>query len=107
MNERRYTRGPWEYDQRYQQIKQLKKSGIREAVAYVYKTSIINKTNANANLIANAPEMFELLKKLEWAGMDAEGEYPICPYCHGDPEEDGHDSDCELANLFKKIEGDL
>ena len=58
-------------------------------------------------LIGAAPEMLAMLKELEWAGTlgDWEFEGDCCPVCSA-PVETRHDSDCKLAALIKKTEGE-
>lgn len=51
---------------------------------------------------AAAPEMYQMLKHLEW------GTYPSgneCPNCHGDGYEGRHADDCALDALLKKVRG--
>lgn len=59
---------------------------------------------ADAKLIAAAPEMARMLLELQWAAADSE-----CPLCYAEPyTEDGwkndapHASHCRLAALLRK-----
>lgn len=68
----------------------------------------------NLDLIAAAPEMAALLRKLEWSGSDNGGD-PCCPSC-GAPRNLGqllmgtfapgagaHDTGCDLAGLLVRL----
>ena len=62
---------------------------------------------ANARLIAAAPEMLSALKAVEWAGQTdvAEGGYKdACPMC-GEGRRTGHIGDCPLHAAIAKAEG--
>jgi hypothetical protein len=58
---------------------------------------------ANAALIATAPDMLEVLEQLEWAGCDYLGN-PICPKCE-QRKTVGHYTDCALNAAIKKAKG--
>ncbi len=57
------------------------------------------ETEANARLIAAAPELYTALKvvtnHMDRAGGDRDG-MPECPWCKSGPDGDGHSGDCEL-----------
>lgn len=59
-------------------------------------------------LNSKAPEMYELLKELEWSTkLDCFGSFYACPCC-GHVDMDRHTSDCKLGNLLaelKELEG--
>lgn len=52
---------------------------------------------ADAALICAAPEMLELLRRLEWKGEDG---VPVCPDCG---EMSKHGEGCELAALLARL----
>jgi hypothetical protein len=68
---------------------------------------------AEANRIAAAPQMYELLKELEWGelgAMEISELHPpeivrLCPSCDRS-EESGHHADCKLAAVLKAVEGE-
>lgn len=62
--------------------------------------------SANARLIAQAPEMYGLLKELEWSQFAEGGGDTRCPVCKGDayPVYE-HEPDCRLAAVLKAVEG--
>jgi hypothetical protein len=66
----------------------------------------LGESEANANLVAAAPEMLEVLKAVEWAGMtDAEdGGYEYaCPFCDAEVgRREGHYDNCKLAAAIAK-----
>lgn len=59
-----------------------------------------------AALIAAAPEMEALLRKLEWLCLDRDYPEPRCPECQEerDAEPQRHSPDCALGNLLARIE---
>lgn len=58
---------------------------------------------ANAKLIAAAPELLAKLKDLQWVThTDSEHSWTQCPDCYA---EDKHYAGCELAALIAKAEG--
>ncbi len=59
-----------------------------------------------ARLIAQAPAMYELLKKLEWTTSAMWSQFAICPSCDA-AEEDGHEPGCAIAAVLKAVEGDI
>lgn len=62
---------------------------------------------ANAYLIAAAPDLLAVLKSVEWSGLtDAEegGLSDACPCCDAE-EGDGHHDGCKLAAALAKAEG--
>lgn len=73
--------------------------------------------DADAHLIAAAPNLLAALRAVEWAGLEDDpdgGYYGACPSCGGgDPDnpatpEDhvGHTEDCELAAAIARATGD-
>ncbi len=65
-----------------------------------------DRAGANVALIAAAPEMLLMLKRLEWSGTFAVEDWveddhcPLCKY-----EKRKHMDDCKLAALIAKAEG--
>ena len=61
---------------------------------------------ANARLIAAAPEMYAELKKIEWKYMgtlEDDTDYIICPDCENERAE-GHKKDCGLEQAIARAE---
>lgn len=75
------------------------------AVCEVYNSPT---AEADARLIAAAPEMLALLRELEWAGGDASGS-SCCPACGAAPAvsqaSDAHAPGCRLHALLARIDG--
>lgn len=78
--------------------------------------SVTMNDEANARLIAAAPELLNILKDVEWQGLEDDpdgGHYGACPACGGgDPDDSntpeeyaGHTEDCTLAAAIAKAEG--
>ena len=60
----------------------------------------------DCRLIAQAPEMYELLKEIEWSKVDCrDGSIVVCPSCNN-LECFGHEPDCRLAAVLKAVEGE-
>lgn len=60
-----------------------------------------NEREANARLIAAAPEMMAVLKSVEWVPSDDGLECPLCWCKKGS----GHQDDCPLSSVLAKAEG--
>jgi hypothetical protein len=57
--------------------------------------------------VAVAPEMYGLLKELEWSQFVEGGGDTRCPVCHGDAYPVyKHEPDCRLAAVLKAVEGE-
>ena len=74
--------------------------------AYVFQGGSHEEADANAHLIAAAPELLEALKAvtehMDRAGGDAHG-MPECPWCGSGPYGDDHAGDCELMKAREAI----
>ena len=105
-----YTPGPWQI-QEYVNYEgwSIWGSGDGCIAERWYASPRDNSENArmqaNARLIAAAPDMLELLEQLEWAGCDYLGN-PICPRCE-QRKTARHDMDCALNAAIKKAKGQL
>jgi len=71
--------------------------------------SSVDRTVADAQLIAKAPqlkeqrdELLEACKIAEWGGLDIYGQY--CPVC-GHWKDEGHAEDCKLQAAIAKCKG--
>jgi hypothetical protein len=67
-----------------------------------------SKFTPNEILISKAPDMYEMLKKIEWyeGGLYEGSEHEKdkeCPFCFATKAR-GHFKDCKLANLLKEVE---
>ncbi len=64
------------------------------------KIAIVNPNyitgRMNALLVVNSPEMYELLKELEWLNN-------CCPVCEAKKSNNYHYEGCKLNNLIKRI----
>ena len=61
------------------------------------------KVLARSHLIAAAPKMLAMLKKLEWSGEVGRFNFVACPICKGLVS--AHKTGCELAALIANAEG--
>jgi hypothetical protein len=66
-----------------------------------------DESEANAQLISAAPDMYTLLKRIEFSGRSFDGrEYnACCPICHTPIWVKTHKPDCQLEATLKKAEG--
>jgi hypothetical protein len=107
----KHTPGPWEWevfehaqgDHSY--IALRREGGTRGDV--LDGDGIVIVDDADANLIAAAPDLLSALESVEWGGTDCryEGEYPICPSCFA-AREDRHYPSCKLIQAIKKARGE-
>ena len=56
-------------------------------------------SEADAHLVATAPELLEVLKQVEWTNAVDGG--TVCPWC-GNRKYDGHDQDCPRQAVIAK-----
>lgn len=72
---------------------------------------------ADARLMAAAPDLLEVLRSVEWSGLEDHpdgGYYGACPSCGGGDADNpatpegyaGHAQDCELAAAIARATGD-
>ena len=81
-------------------------SWTREAPATIECTTcglILRNPRSIKEVIAAAPEMLEMLKKLQFPLEDCDGN-PFCKICFRG-KKNGHDENCKLGKLLKKVEG--
>ena len=109
MNEK-FTPGPWEADSTHTRTAI---NSIATANSQRKHIAMVNlaknpdyeiwgkEHNANANLIAAAPDMYETLKALEWCCGDEES--PWCPCCKEYAPD--HAKGCNLLLTLKKARG--
>ncbi|MBB5704327.1 hypothetical protein FHS76_004244 [Ochrobactrum daejeonense] len=74
MTETKFTPGPWmAWQPRGDESVPVRTDGLGITIAYVHQGAITN-AQANAHLIAAAPELYEKLAKIRgWTNIDAEG----------------------------------
>lgn len=103
MSESKHTKGPRE-------VEDHDHDGYGMGLVYTPKGFLCKvigdsaETKANANLIAKAPEMLELLKQLEFPNSyNGYDEGYCCCFCQN-TEEQGHSPDCKLGKLLKEVE---
>lgn len=117
----KYTPGPWKWSNKCISPAFLKSGTSKEPVIEVKDYWVgesgcgqdlrMEIEKANALLISKAPEMYEMLKELEWRGSD---HYALCPICqkarcgpNSDPKsifyKGGHSPDCKLGNLLEEL----
>jgi rubrerythrin len=66
---------------------------------------ICTTSHEDARLIAAAPDMLAMLEESEWSGAYHENP-DYCPICVAAKDGfHGHDADCKLGNLLKRIKG--
>jgi len=98
-----HTPGPWEVS-RGAGSDPLSIEAPAKTIAHVKHATDMQTTDANAHLIAAAPEMLEMLEELEWCALNS-WDQPICPSCLRGISH-GHYSTCPLATLLKKARGE-
>ena len=97
----KFTPGPWHAS--YSKFSQVKAAN-GAIVATCNRLSNLVNLQANANLIAAAPDLFSVLDILEWVdGPD--GGPPFCPIC-GQDIDHWHRDGCRLNDALKKARGE-
>lgn len=79
----------------------------RDGLTLVYSSEdgyedFVRCVDADLRLMALAPDMLAMLKRLEWSADD--GHQSLCPCCYSPPE-CGHSAHCSLAALIREAEG--
>jgi|LGOV01.1.fsa_nt_gb hypothetical protein len=98
----KHTPGPWKAINKYTVVRDAGDPTPR----IIVQTTISgecglydgNADEANARLIAAAPDMLAMLEELEWFRAS------LCMTC-GNFKFDDHEPDCKLGNLLKKVKG--
>lgn len=98
-----HTPGPWEFDTDVVQPVEGEFAGCHICRLTLPHDGLTAVRDANARLIAAAPEMLAALKIAEW-GAESPRYGPSCPCCESFRSE-GHESDCVLAAAIAKAEG--
>ena len=100
-----FTDGPWEAEDCYVETKYDQVARCYDHSGDEWWTNYptsLDEAEANARLIAQSPAAYALLKRLEWEGVDQDGNY--CLECSSWKRK-GHADNCALANYFKAVEG--
>ncbi len=118
MAEQKYTPGPWYVrrvmpdqvrESNYIDIVNVQEGKLSDYIGGWLVAEIDAEhpvDEANARLIAKAPEMLDMLKKIEWILVDMDG--PVegglyCPFCFRDKDVEHHDK-CSIQVLLKEID---
>jgi hypothetical protein len=102
----KFTPGPWEVSSDGHAIESKQKNDAKHLhIANILQRNGMdeNEVIANSTLISAAPDMYTVLKSIEWISA-----YPtLCPCCRERKTENGwygHSSDCQLAAALRKAE---
>jgi hypothetical protein len=95
-----HTKGPWEIESLHTDGRCEISVGGLAGAEDVYVASCYRD---DAPVIAAAPEMYALLKEIEFCMTDWGGVQRHCPVCEG---RDEHKHDCRLSAVLKAVEGE-
>ena len=70
-----------------------------------FESSRMADAKANARLIAQAPEMYGLLKEFEWSWWKRSTAKEACPMCRNTKDK-GHAHDCRLNAVLQAVGGE-
>jgi len=117
VNDSQYTPGPWHVDGTpgYEALEVVAR-GRRVARALYGHGSEDNEADANARLIAAAPDLLAALEAVEWARTCETATHPvtgeiayiyptICPWCKARMQM-GHYDDCQRQAAIAKARGE-
>jgi hypothetical protein len=98
-----HTKGPWEIESLHTDGRCEISVGGLAGAEDVYVASCYRD---DAPVIAAAPEMYALLKEIEWTGHNVHlSLVDLCPVCENHVQ-CGHSPDCKLAAVLKAVEGE-
>jgi hypothetical protein len=104
MSESKHTPWPlWEVD--WSRMVVMTDDG-RDVAALEVVAKSAEDIEANAHIIAAAPELLAELEHAEWEGLGVGNDQtrPACPRCLND-KQDGHEPGCTLAAALAKARG--
>ena len=105
------TSGEW--GDEFPDIRLCKREDVigQRAEAYIERIvygSVKEETaEANARLIAAAPDLLALVEQVEWLEVDEglQGDFDMCPICYGIRQE-GHADGCKLQATLARVRGE-
>ena len=102
----KFSSGPWKVDPPIgaEHTEVRDNDGRRIAVVAGSYPMRAKTEDANAHLIAAAPEMYEILSHLEWID-DSDYHLPSCPCCRRHAKT--HADDCKLHAALEKARGEI
>lgn len=93
----KHTPGPWKWRANSKDIDIYGNGKPLLRMHDVLNTKMHYETQANARLIAAAPEMLSALTGMNHMGGDEKGGYCICPLKDGSAPNEKHSSSCSAA----------
>ena len=91
-----------QYDEKLDKVRELEKEVAHWKVEWKIDRDSWSEASRKATKFEEQVEYAtELLKAVEWRGFHRNFPEPVCPYCGGEKEQQGHKEGCKLGEFLR------